>query len=177
MEDVEVICNMRGLLLTPSQVNVSRSIYQQSGGERRGICPGCSEPTPLGHVFAGAKATAKHSHLERPVQWQIQDDPPCFYPQPVFAGENGYCVQSQSEGDNLCKEKGSFQSIIDQKSIVSQWAIHNEYCVEKSICKVLLHHVLMFICIYIYNIPSSFHYTSCSDLSSGHLPSAWKFPV
>ena len=101
MEDVGVACIMRGLLLTPSQVNVSSSIYQQRGGEGRGVCLGCFEPTHLGHLFA--EATAKQSHWERPVQGRTQDDPPCFYPQPVFSGENGYRVQSQPEADHLCK--------------------------------------------------------------------------
>lgn len=100
----EVICNMKGLLLTPSQVNVSKPIYQQKGGERRNISgllwtnsirscvcwgKGHSKEQPRGKASAGMD----------PGWFTLLLSTAYIY----WTGWRFYSVSIRSEGDNLCK--------------------------------------------------------------------------
>lgn len=122
-------------------------------------------------VCWGKKATGKHSHLERTAQGQSQDDLPCCYPQPVFAGENAYCVQSQSEGENLCKWKRSFWSIMDQQSIAiqsmsyTQWVLCREIHLQTAFTSSA--YVSMYVFTYtIFHLPFTAHHAVIFPLAS-----------
>lgn len=60
-------------------------------------------------MFSEAKATAKHGPLERPVQGRTQDDPRCFYPQPVFTGAMDTEFNPGQKETVYAHEKGPFR--------------------------------------------------------------------
>lgn len=90
-------------------MSASQSISKKEG--KGGIYLGCSEPILLDHVSAEAKATAKNSHVERPVQGWTLDVSLCFYPQPIFTGQDGDFIQSQfgQKGTIYASKKDPFK--------------------------------------------------------------------